>query len=108
MSAAEVEPDPTPGQCSRPGCEKPSRARGLCDTDYRREQRRERGVGGIEPMDGAVYKIRVRAPHGTQPYYYSNRAMAYAAARDAQSKGVLLYFTKYVRGEDLLDTLSET
>lgn len=81
--------------CKIEGCPDNARARGLCDTHYRQVLRREQGVGGIEPMDGVVYKVRVRMATGSQPYYYSKPEMAYAKAREARADGALIFFGMY-------------
>lgn len=77
------------------GCNKPTRARKLCDTHYRTLMRRERGVGGIEPKDDYVYKVRVKTPYGSQPHYYSQIEKAMERVAQARKDGTLLYFAEY-------------
>lgn len=85
--------EPTP--CSKTGCANPSRARGLCENHYRQELNRERGAGGIAPKDDTVYKVRVRTPNGSQPYYYSDPDKAASFVAEAKSRGTLQYFAEY-------------
>jgi hypothetical protein len=83
-------------KCAWAGCDKPARAKGFCDTHYRHLLRRAHGVGGIEPMDETVYKLRIRvAGRGTQPIYYSNPEAAYARADIERKRGTLLFFGRY-------------
>lgn len=92
--------------CGVGGCTKDARARGYCDTDYRRILRAEQGIGGITPLDGQVYKLRIRLRTGaTQPVYYSDKGLAYARARREQRDGRLLYFASYGAPVDLMDDL---
>lgn len=81
--------------CAYVGCKAPSRARGFCENHYRRLLRRERGVGGVEPLDQYVYKVRVRTPHGSQPFYYSDVDKAMGKAAEARADNALLYFAEY-------------
>lgn len=83
-------------RCSTEGCDRKSRAKGMCDTCYRRAAYRERtGSTGIEPLDDTIYKVRVMEPQGSQPYYYSKPEMAYAKAAEARKDGLLLFFGEY-------------
>jgi hypothetical protein len=89
--------------CGWENCDRPTRARGFCDTHYRRVRRIESGVdkGGSVPKDGAVYKIRVWRPTGAQPYYYSDFDKALIRVAEARADGTLLYFAKYILEERL-------
>lgn len=92
-----------PKQCARKNCSRPSRARGYCENHYREALRREHGVGGIEPKDSCVYKIRVRLASGyVQPLYYSNEKIAKAKADLEASRGRLLYFARYDFAEEMI------
>lgn len=103
---AEVKWSRQSGPCRIEGCSHQARSQGYCDTHYRRVLRRRRGVGGIQPIDGAVYKIRVRSSNGTQPIYYSKLEAAQQAAKRYSEEGRLLYFGKYSLEEVIdLDSL---
>lgn len=73
----------------------------MCDTHYR--QNRSTGPGGVAPMDGTVYKLRLRRPNGNQPMYYSDRKKAFDRARQEAQRGDLLYFSCYGGPVNLLD-----
>lgn len=93
MARPKIEQQPT---CAWDGCTKDQRSKGYCDTHYRHFLRREQGVGGIEPLDDVVYKVRVRGANGTQPFYYSKPEAAMAKVAEARADGSLLYFAEYV------------
>lgn len=93
-------------RCGVGGCDKDSRANGYCDRHYRAVRRIEQGIGGITPVDGEVYKLRIRLDSGgIQPIYFSIRRLAYARAAREKRRGRLLYFARYGAPVDLLDDL---
>src|SRR3954447_5217577 len=92
--------------CGFGGCTEDARARGFCDTHYRRVLAAERGVGGIVPLDGGGFKLRVRLRTGaTHPIYSSDKALATARARREKNAGRLLYFAVYTDPVDLFGTV---
>ena len=89
-------------QCAHPGCTLPARARGYCDTHYRQHLRARRGPGGTDPLDGRIYKLRIRLPDGaTQPLYFSQPDVAHARAEKEEARGALIYFASYTLEERL-------
>lgn len=81
--------------CSVEDCTEVARSRGKCENHYRESLRRERGIGGIEPYDDVIYKIRLRTPRGTQPFYFSKPERAASVAAQAKVDGTLLFYGEY-------------
>lgn len=81
--------------CLMEGCDRPSRARGYCDTHYRQVKYGYSGENGRPSMDGTVWKVRIRNTRGSQPYYFSDREQAFARANAAMHAGTLMFFAEY-------------